>query len=81
MTLERYLVAAGPEEPVVTFCTQCSVQAEFLNMAEASNVAGISRRDLFRLSKTGLIHSVETNVGQILFCQKSLSAVHGGIDR
>lgn len=77
VTVERVLVQAASANSVY-FCAGCEIQTEMVSLDQASASTGISMRDLFRLSERKVIHSVETDSGQIIFCRKSLNEFAAG---
>src|SRR5512134_2866019 len=75
VTFERCLITGERLKVVVLFCFGCGQPREMLTVDEASAEAGISMRDLFRLSEDCLIHLSETDSGQSMFCRESLIAL------
>jgi hypothetical protein len=77
VTFER-LSATAAAKPAILFCTGCDLPSEMLPISEAAAEAEISMKKLFRLSEDGLVHSVETDSGQMLICRQSLNELKNG---
>ena len=78
VTVERYLMSNDGANPIWMFCKACGHSTEMLTMQRASIETGVSMRNLFRLSEDHLIHSTETDTGQIMLCRKSINSPHQG---
>ena len=76
ITYERFSVA--PSQLLVLFCAGCDRPSEMLPISQAAVEAEISTKKLFRLSEDGLVHSVETETGQMLICRQSLNELKNG---
>ncbi len=79
VTFESYRIEANVLRPTTVFCSGCDGPAEMMFMSQASADARISMRNLFRLSESGLVHSVETDRGQLLICRESIKDLQNGV--
>lgn len=67
------MVIRGSHAAAATlWCEACQAEVAMLGLDEASVLAGLGDRAIFRLAETGAIHFVETNEGRALFCVPSL---------
>ncbi|HXT63963.1 MAG TPA: hypothetical protein VN696_13075 [Pyrinomonadaceae bacterium] len=82
---ERRLVISSTSLHLRAWCQQCGAQTDMVTVNEATAIAGVSERQIFQLSESGVIHFTETEDGKTLFCVASLlgisepPAVAGGL--
>ena len=69
---ERRLVISSTSLHLQAWCRQCGAQAHMIAVHEAGAIAGLTDRQIFQLSESGVIHFTETVDGKTLFCVASL---------
>lgn len=53
-------------------CSICLEKVEMLHIDAAVTSTGISMRQLFRAIESGQVHSIDTDLGHLLVCSRSL---------
>ncbi len=59
--------------PARFFCPACEEQREMLSINEAAKRSGARWRDIVRQIEDGVVHTTETDGGEIYVCAKSLA--------
>lgn len=84
--LKKYLITTRKQETLklqakgagfFKYCEKCNQQVEMLTLDSITFHTGKSTRELFRLIEDHLLHSIETERGHLLVCQKSLEMFSG----
>jgi hypothetical protein len=55
------------------FCARCDASAEMLSINEAANRTEKIWREIVDLIESGVLHSTETDAGEIYVCAESIS--------
>ena len=69
---ERLLVITRRKSATLAMCSQCAGQVEMVTADEASTLAGVSSRTIYRWIEEGKVHFLEPSDGLSLICLNSL---------
>jgi len=59
---------------VVSWCYECGHRTTMITVDEASTVAGVSSRTIYRWAEAEKLHFTETSEGRLLICCDSIPA-------
>ncbi|MDQ4121498.1 MAG: hypothetical protein M3209_08640 [Acidobacteriota bacterium] len=76
---ERSVTIRFPNQPTEQFCPVCQSASPFVTTDEAAIFCGMTSRAIFTLVEDKTLHSVETQLGLLLVCLNSLSAIKNSI--
>lgn len=65
-----------PEQPQRGTCPFCEQEVIVLTAEAAAQIAGVSRREIYRHIESGELHFSETAEGVVQVCLTSLRALH-----
>ncbi len=66
-----------PAAPARAWCALCEQEVVVLSAETAAQVAGVSRREIYRRLERGDLHFKETAEGVVQVCLTSLRALNG----
>jgi hypothetical protein len=74
ITIERsrLIHISRPNILIMARCPQCLAEARMVSPQEASNVTGLSLREIYRRVEAARLHFIETQQGQLFICTNSL---------
>lgn len=74
ITVERSRVIhiSRPHIETLARCPQCLAEAKMVSPQQASNVTGLSLREIYRRVESGRLHFIETKQGQLFICTNSI---------
>jgi len=70
--LERCCYQLPHSEPFTSRCDDCGEEVNWLTLAETVAITRLSLRQVFRRVESGAVHFLETPLGMLLICPKSL---------
>jgi len=69
---ERLLVVTRHKNPTLARCALCARQVRMVTADEASILAGVTLRTVYRWIEVGKVHFLEPSAGSPLICLNSL---------
>lgn len=75
ITLEtdRFVVLSRRASLITSWCAQCDQRVRMITVDEASAIAGVSSRTIYRWADGESLHFTETSEGRLLICFQSIS--------
>lgn len=78
ITIEQKRIAvlrSQRQKHLSAFCELCCARVSMLTVEEAARFVVTTQRKMFRLVESNLVHSIETETGDLLICKKSLKSL------
>ena len=69
----RVLTIATRRISAAGWCTQCGFKVRMVTAEDASRIAKVTPRTIYRWAETGQLHFTESQEGLLLICLESLS--------
>ena len=69
---ERVLVIRGTKQARLTWCPSCAEQVKMVTPEQASAIARVTARTIYRWVEAEKLHFAETPAGWLLVCLNSL---------
>ena len=77
ITFETEKIVIRGELPEFNWCGACAASTPKVTVEQAAMIIGEGTECLYRWAECGQVHSTRTQVGVLMICLKSLSAVRG----
>jgi hypothetical protein len=69
---EIFVLRTGERARAYGQCFDCECEVEILTLDRAVTHSGIRTGELIRMAERNKVHSIETSMGHLLICKKSL---------